>query len=172
MSLWVSDVIKSWSTASSSQTVHTGELGQTETQADRQTDGRYQVHDLPASRRLQSIIKHICDSKNCYSWISFHKWAAWSEKVPNVLSRCHTKKRTGARGRARPSFGMTPTFYNFFENFFWKFFWNFFFILKSRYHTKRRVGNLFAYRSPNAYLSTLNYFCTFSMWMASHQSHV
>ncbi len=37
-------------------------------------------------------------------------WAALREKVPNVLSRCHTKIRTGARGRARPSFGMTPTF--------------------------------------------------------------
>ena len=37
-------------------------------------------------------------------------WAASSEKVPNVLSRCHTKRRTGAHGRALPSFGMTPTF--------------------------------------------------------------
>ncbi len=37
-------------------------------------------------------------------------WAALHEKVPNVLSRCHTKRRTGARGRARPTFGMTPTF--------------------------------------------------------------
>ncbi len=35
-------------------------------------------------------------------------WAALHEKVPNVLSRCHTKRRTGARGHARPSFGMTP----------------------------------------------------------------
>ncbi len=33
-------------------------------------------------------------------------WAALHEKVPNVLSR-HTKRRMG---RARPSFGMTPTF--------------------------------------------------------------
>ncbi len=31
-------------------------------------------------------------------------------KVPNILSRCHAKCRTGARGHARPSFGMTPTF--------------------------------------------------------------
>ncbi len=38
-----------------------------------------------------------------------HRWAALCE-VPNVLSRCHTKRRTGARGSARPSFGMTPTF--------------------------------------------------------------
>ncbi len=37
-------------------------------------------------------------------------WAALHKKVPNVLSRCHTKRRTGARGRAPPSFGMTPTF--------------------------------------------------------------
>ena len=32
------------------------------------------------------------------------------KKVPNCLSRCHTKRRTDARGCARPSFGMTPTF--------------------------------------------------------------
>ena len=37
-------------------------------------------------------------------------WAALREKVPNVFSRCRTKRRTGANGRARPSFGMTPTF--------------------------------------------------------------
>ncbi len=46
-----------------------------------------------------------------------NKWSRsmWSfglhwEKVPNVLSRCHTKRRTSARRRAHPSFGMTPTF--------------------------------------------------------------
>ena len=46
-------------------------------------------------------------------------WAALRKKVPNVLSRCHTstKRRTGARGRARLSFGMTPTFFN--PSFFW-----------------------------------------------------
>ena len=33
------------------------------------------------------------------------------EKVPNGLSRCHTKNRTDARGCAHSSFGMTPTFY-------------------------------------------------------------
>ncbi len=32
------------------------------------------------------------------------------EKVPNVLSCCHTKSRMGARGHAHPSFGVTPTF--------------------------------------------------------------
>ncbi len=31
------------------------------------------------------------------------------EKVPNVLSRCHTKRKIGVRGRAHPSFRMTPT---------------------------------------------------------------
>ncbi len=31
------------------------------------------------------------------------------KKVPNDLSQCHTKRRIGARGRAHPSFGMTPT---------------------------------------------------------------
>ena len=34
-------------------------------------------------------------------------WAALHEKVPNVLSRCHTKRWTGVRGRTGPSFGMT-----------------------------------------------------------------
>ncbi len=32
------------------------------------------------------------------------------EKVPNVLSRWHTKRKIGARGSAHPSFGMTPDF--------------------------------------------------------------
>ncbi len=39
-----------------------------------------------------------------------NNWAALCEKVPNALSRSHTKRWTGARGRVRPSFGMTPTF--------------------------------------------------------------
>ncbi len=33
-------------------------------------------------------------------------WAALRKKVPNVLSRRHTKRRMGAQGRTRPSFGM------------------------------------------------------------------
>ncbi len=32
------------------------------------------------------------------------------KKVPNVLSHCHTKRRTGAHGRVHLSFGMTQTF--------------------------------------------------------------
>ncbi len=43
------------------------------------------------------------------------------ENVPKGLSRCHTKRRTGARGRARPSYGMTPTFEIFFQKEFWIF---------------------------------------------------
>ena len=39
-----------------------------------------------------------------------HMCAVLREKVPNVLRRCHTKIRTGTRGCACPSFGMTPTF--------------------------------------------------------------
>ena len=31
-------------------------------------------------------------------------------KVPNVLSRCHTKRRTGSRGCADPSFGLKQNF--------------------------------------------------------------
>ncbi len=37
-------------------------------------------------------------------------WAASCEKVPTGLSCCHTKRRTGMRGRARSSIGMTQTF--------------------------------------------------------------
>ncbi len=37
-------------------------------------------------------------------------WVALRKKVPNVLSRCHTKRKTDACGSACPSFGMTPTF--------------------------------------------------------------
>ncbi len=36
-------------------------------------------------------------------------WDAVREKDPNVLSRCHTKKRMGARGHTWPPFGMSPT---------------------------------------------------------------
>ncbi len=31
------------------------------------------------------------------------------KEFPNVLSRCHAKRRTGARGNAFPSSGMTPS---------------------------------------------------------------
>ena len=34
-------------------------------------------------------------------------WAVLHKKVPNALSRCHTKRRTDAYGRAHPSNGMT-----------------------------------------------------------------
>ncbi len=58
-------------------------------------------------------------------------WDALREQVPNVLSRYHTKRRTGARGRARASFGMTPTYQK--KIILQK-------ILKSQCHTKRRTG--------------------------------
>ena len=52
-------------------------------------------------------------------------WAMLCEKVPNGLSCCHTKRRTGVCGRAHPSFGMTPSFYIFFRKriFLTFFFW-------------------------------------------------
>ncbi len=37
-------------------------------------------------------------------------WAASRKNVPNVLSRCHTKRRMGTCGLAHPSFGMTQTY--------------------------------------------------------------
>ncbi len=35
---------------------------------------------------------------------TIHNWAAFCEKVPNILSRCHTKRVTSMRGRTHPSF--------------------------------------------------------------------
>ena len=65
--------------------------------------------------QLHIVILYPCPTHTtCYSSGSTGNlvtiWAALREKVPNVLSHCHTKRRTGARGRARPSFGMTPTY--------------------------------------------------------------
>ncbi len=54
--------------------------------------------------RLSYRIKH-------WMYFSVVKSVVLCEKVPNVLGRCHTKRRTGARGRAQPPFGMTPTFF-------------------------------------------------------------
>ncbi len=48
-------------------------------------------------------------AKLTFSFLAF-KLAALHKKVPYCLSRCHTKRRMGARGRARTSFCMTPTF--------------------------------------------------------------
>ena len=42
-------------------------------------------------------------------------WAVSSKKVPNGLSRCHTKRRMGVCGRPHPSFGMTLTFFLIFN---------------------------------------------------------
>ncbi len=50
----------------------------------------------------------------CLSEIIGHDWAALRKMVSNVLSCCHTERRMGMWGRAHPSFGMTPTFSNFF----------------------------------------------------------
>ncbi len=87
--------------------------------------------------------------------VTFGIWVASCEKVPNVLSRCHTKRRMCVCGSAHPSFGMTPTwkifwsifcknvmnFFLFFFLFFLKiFFFYFLFVGESRRHTKRRMG--------------------------------
>ncbi len=56
----------------------------------------------PGNVKIESVclsLDHDCLVPSNYGWSR--------EKVPKVLSRCHTKRRTG---RARPSFGMTPTF--------------------------------------------------------------
>ncbi len=52
----------------------------------------------------------ITQTVHLFWWRSVLLWPATCKKVPNVLSRCHTKIRMGARGRAHPSFGMTTTF--------------------------------------------------------------
>ncbi len=45
-----------------------------------------------------------------YRSVQLLMWAALREKVPNVLSCCHTKLCRGARGRARHYFVSKPTF--------------------------------------------------------------
>ncbi len=77
---------------------------------------------MPSMRKQHVAFNISLDSIKPNSKVSFisnysecilvhnDKWAAPRKKVPNVLSRCHTKRRTGAWGRASPSFGMTPTF--------------------------------------------------------------
>ena len=74
-------------------------------------------------------------------------WPALREKVPNVLSHCHTKRRMPVH----PSFGMTPTFQMFFFLFFYFYFLIFF---SSRCHTKRRLGTFLrnAAHITNTYL--------------------
>ncbi len=70
--------------------------------------------------------------------IKGNNWATSREKVPNVLSRRHTKRRIGA---------YDPDFLDFFsfekkknEFLFLLSFFFFFFLLKSGCHTKRRVS--------------------------------
>ncbi len=75
-----------------------------------------------------------------YQWSGIaclHIWAASREKVPNVLSRCHTKRRT------RPPFFWYDTDFSTNKKKKKKKNQNFFFfkkILKSRWNTKRRGG--------------------------------
>ena len=64
---------------------------------------------------------------------------ALRQKVPNGLSRCHTKRRMGVRGHTHPSFGMTLTL-QIFLNIFFEISGFFFFFLKSQCHTKGRMG--------------------------------
>ena len=50
---------------------------------------------------------HRATDGNDHTFMLTNRWVASRE---NVLSRCHTKRRTGVHGRTRPSFGMAPTF--------------------------------------------------------------
>ncbi len=58
-----------------------------------------------------------------------------TNKVPYGLSWCHAKRRMGAGGRAHPSFGMTPTFFNL-KFFLFYFILFFIFFWRSQCHTK------------------------------------
>ncbi len=75
-------------------------------------DVRMNIKYFPNLANYSSLILLLEDqrAKHVLDRTLIIKWAELSKKVPNVLSRCHTKRRTGARGRARPSFGMKPTF--------------------------------------------------------------
>ncbi len=57
------------------------------------------------------VRKHITDGivRDGITQRGIPIWAVSHKKFPNVLSH-HTKRRMGVRGRAHPSFGMTPTF--------------------------------------------------------------
>ncbi len=99
------------------------------------------------------------------------KWAAVCEKVPYGLSRSHTKRRTGARGCARPSFGMTPTFQKKKKIRFFFFFFFFFFIrchMGPRppvfwYDTDSGHKGSFCMAPPISWL-TFYVLCLFFMW--------
>ena len=66
--------------------------------------------------RKSRLVRRICIT---------HIWAPLLKKVPYDLSRCHTKRRTGAAPKKIKNFQKK----NFKKN------------LKSRCHTKRRVGS-------------------------------
>ncbi len=55
--------------------------------------------------RISSSSTLILVMTSCY--LRQDMWSALRIKVLYGLSRCHTKRRTDARGRAHPSFGMT-----------------------------------------------------------------
>ncbi len=61
------------------------------------------LHALLGSIPAQKLSNDVKTSKASYNWV------ALCEKVPYGLSRCHTKRRTGAAPRALPYFGMTTT---------------------------------------------------------------
>ncbi len=52
----------------------------------------------------------------CYCPVFWYSvmWAASHKKVPNVLSRCHTKRRMGTCGRAHPSLLVWHQLFRFF----------------------------------------------------------
>ncbi len=77
---------------------------------------------------------------------TFREYDLWSQKTQILKSRCHTKRRMGAHGHAHPSFSMTPHGHAHpsfsmtptsqeYNLWYWQSQ-----ILKSRCHTKRRMG--------------------------------
>ncbi len=76
---------------------------------------------------MRLVVTNPCPGSTDMLGFTPVKWVVLREKVPNVLSRCHTKRRMDG---TRPTFGMTPT--GFLKKK----------IFSSRCHTKRRMDGL------------------------------
>ena len=62
---------------------------------------------------MQTLISQLKMWLNQNPMVKKHEleiWVVLRKTVPNALSWCHTKRRTGAHGRVHPSLSMTPKF--------------------------------------------------------------
>ncbi len=71
--------------------------------------GGSSLDQQPVTEVLMLFLNSLCGLMSVIAEIQ-RNVGCITQKVPNVLSRCNTKRRMGSCGRAHPSFGMTPTF--------------------------------------------------------------